>query len=81
MRSSGSIDNSSDFSDSSDLMESCTNDSGEREGQDRWGRTLLCSSDPLAIPSSIPGVVHNDSNDRTDYTENQALEKEFQVVT
>ena len=50
-------------------MESCTNDSGEREDQDRWGRALLCSNDPLAIPSSIAGVVHNDSNDRTDYME------------
>ena len=53
------------------------NDSGDREDQDRWDRTLLCSSDRLAIvtqrsiaiPSSIAGDIYSYSNDRNDYME------------
>ena len=55
------------------------NDSGDHEDQNRcWDGTLLYSShqlaiaiynDPLAIPSSISGVVHSDLNDRNDFME------------
>ena len=43
------MNDSSDPSGPSDRMKTGTNDSGDREDQDRWDRTLLYSSDPLAI--------------------------------
>ena len=58
------------------VIETCTNDSGDCEDQDRWDRALVYSSDPLAMATQrlIGDLIVNrvesfNPNDRNDYME------------
>ena len=67
---------SSNLSDSSCLMETCTNDFSDSKDRDRLDRTLLYSLrsttdciDSQSIPSSVTEIVHSDANDHNDHME------------
>ena len=71
---------SSNLSDSSCLMETCTNDFSDSKDRDRLDRTLLYSLrsttdciNSQSIPSSVTEVVHSDANDRNDHMETRLI--------